>query len=145
MTEKLSASEVIENLDLPPWLNDVPLLHLKRGESFLRAFDPDGQRLSEDLILGDLQINHLRRGDLFLQAELTGNGETVWINTTYLGSNHNYWGGPPLIWESLIAFSNAGDLIRRYAHEAAARAGHRKIILTLIEIGMTLAAPADWP
>ena len=50
------------------------------------------------------------------------------ISTVWLGLNHNFYDGPPLIFESMV-FGGASDGdMRRYATEDEALAGHRRAV-----------------
>jgi hypothetical protein len=61
------------------------------------------------------------------------------VSTVWLGMNHNYGDGPPLIFETMI-FANhdfgAEMYCDRYATEVEARAGH--------EVALTLAGIEHW-
>ena len=51
-----------------------------------------------------------------------------WVSTVWLGLDHNYWGGPPIIFETMV-FDDRNDkaidlYMNRYATEAEALAGH---------------------
>lgn len=55
-----------------------------------------------------------------------------WVSTVWLGLNHRWDDGPPLIFESMLFESEetlGGDLdVARYATEAEARAGHADMV-----------------
>jgi hypothetical protein len=58
-------------------------------------------------------------------------GRDVTVSTVFLGSDHNYWGdGPPLIFESMAFPGDSLDeeQMDRYPTEAAALAGHRRMV-----------------
>ena len=54
-----------------------------------------------------------------------------WVSTVWLGLNHNYGEGPPLIFETMV-FRNHDDLTdldcERYSTEAEAVAGHAAVV-----------------
>jgi len=79
-------------------------------------------------------------------AELRGTDDTYlrvaedtvgdfWVSTVWLGINHQFGSGPPLIFETMIfGAGDRGDLTDecwRYTTEAAARAGHREVVTLL--------------
>lgn len=53
-----------------------------------------------------------------------------WVSTVWLGLNHNWGFGPPLIFESMLFGPNGyGDLdINRYSTETEAKAGHERMV-----------------
>lgn len=59
-----------------------------------------------------------------------------WVSTVWLGIDHNYGDGPPLIFETMVFATSSAvqglgpDLdCRRYSTEAQARAGHDEMVL----------------
>ena len=54
----------------------------------------------------------------------------VWVSTVWLGLNHSYGSGPPLIFETMAfgPHSWAELFVDRYSTEAEALAGHEKIV-----------------
>jgi hypothetical protein len=52
-----------------------------------------------------------------------------WVSTVWLGLNHEYFGGPPLIFET-IWFGSDGEINEqvRYTTEAQAKAGHWDVV-----------------
>ena len=61
----------------------------------------------------------------------THNGETL-ISTVWLGMDHNFGDGPPVIFESMV-FNVDGwqDFQDRYTTEADATAGHERIVAAI--------------
>lgn len=54
------------------------------------------------------------------------------VSTVWLGLDHNYSGGTPLIFETMVfGDSMADELCQRYSTEADALAGHREIVATV--------------
>jgi hypothetical protein len=55
-----------------------------------------------------------------------------WVSTVWLGLNHNYGDGPPLIFETMVFPSKDGPLTEldceRYSTEAEALAGHARLV-----------------
>lgn len=111
-------------------MDETDLSELTRGRYFRR----DGTRihsleewaaLMEDPTYKVVQHTKLR-------------GRRKWVSTVWLGLNHNYSGGPPLIFETMVFglkdlsyFNGRGfpkDLDqKRYVTEAEARAGHAEL------------------
>ena len=56
----------------------------------------------------------------------------TWISTVWLGLDHSFGEGPPLIFETMVfpdsANSAAEEDMERYATEAEARAGHKRMV-----------------
>lgn len=48
----------------------------------------------------------------------------IWISTVWLGLNHNFFDGPPLIFETMIFGGNLDQEMWRYSTVEEARAGH---------------------
>jgi hypothetical protein len=70
------------------------------------------------------------RGDQKRVAETTlPNGR--WVSTVWLGLDHSFGGGPPLIFETMV-FPSQGDMGDldgdRYSTEAEALAGHARLV-----------------
>lgn len=63
---------------------------------------------------------------------------TVRVSTVFLGLDHNFFGGEPILWETMI-FWPEHDLHnwqRRYSSHAAAEQGH-KVACRLVERAVT--------
>jgi hypothetical protein len=73
----------------------------------LRHQDQDYQRIAEDTV-----------GD-------------YWVSTVWLGINHQFGNGPPLIFETMV-FAEDGRALEgecwRYSTEQQAAAGHREVV-----------------
>jgi hypothetical protein len=58
----------------------------------------------------------------------------IWVSTVWLGLDHSFGGGPPLIFESMVFDPGRGEGrwhdvdMDRYTTEAQARAGHRTMV-----------------
>jgi hypothetical protein len=48
------------------------------------------------------------------------------VSTVFLGLDHSFYGGPPLLYESMV-FNSSDDFMRRYATEKEAVEGHEQI------------------
>lgn len=61
-----------------------------------------------------------------LQVAKTKISETIFVSTVYLGSDHGYGGGAPVLWETIV-FVEGGDYeMERYSSHAEAVAGHER-------------------
>lgn len=59
--------------------------------------------------------------------------DDVRVSTVWLGLNHNFNpDGPPLIFETMVFGGDDDGWQDRYSTEAQARAGHTKVVATLI-------------
>lgn len=92
-----------------------------------RYFDRQGKPFS------DLREWERRFGDSAYKrvAEATL-ADGTWVSTVWLGLNHNWGAGPPLIFETMVFPSKDGPFSEqetdRYATEAEALAGHAAIV-----------------
>ena len=60
------------------------------------------------------------------------------VSTVFLGLNHNYWGGPPILWETMV-FGGPLDLeTDRYSSRAEALAGHAEMVARVIRASLKL-------
>jgi hypothetical protein len=75
-----------------------------------------------DLMTWARWFEEIGRGRVVAQSELPGG---VWVSTVFIGIDHQWGDGPPLIFESM-AFDGNGDEIEtdRYSTWDAAEAGH---------------------
>lgn len=58
----------------------------------------------------------------------------LWVSTVWLGMDHSFGGGPPLIFETMVfvVTGEGHDLdCRRYATEAEALAGHEEVVTAI--------------
>ena len=88
-------------------------------------------RQGNPLTLKQWASNFETRGDQKRVAETTlPNGR--WVSTVWLGRNHQYGDGPPLIFETMVFSSKDGPLNEedcdRYSTEAEALAGHAEMV-----------------
>lgn len=51
----------------------------------------------------------------------------VWVSTVFLGLDHNFCGGPPLLYETMI-FEMGDEYQERYATEQEAIEGHERAL-----------------
>jgi len=90
-------------------------------------FDKQGNPLSDYARIENLcrDVDYKR----IAEDTLAENG--LWVSTVWLGLNHNWGDGPPLIFETMVFRSQAEfhDLdCDRYATEAEAREGHTRMV-----------------
>lgn len=52
----------------------------------------------------------------------------VRVSTVFLGLDHNYGLGEPILWETMIFGNNVGDIMCRYRTMNQAREGHRQAV-----------------
>jgi hypothetical protein len=91
-------------------------------------YDREGKLISmwkANELLADYDYKVLKK-DVFVF-----HGSPVEVSTVWLGLNHNWYPGPPLIFETMI-FGGRFDLeAHRYATEAQAREGHAEVLAFL--------------
>lgn len=61
----------------------------------------------------------------------SGFGVYGWVSTVWLGLNHAYDDGPPLIFETMVFGGPMDEYMERYTTEAQAREGHALICILL--------------
>lgn len=91
-----------------------------------RYFDRQGQPIDDIRKWGRLLGNakYKRVAEVML-------ADGTWVSTVWLGLNHNWGAGPPLIFETVVfeSLDGPGDLdMARYATEAEAVSGHALIV-----------------
>jgi hypothetical protein len=132
----------LHDLDIPPVL---PGDHVAEREGDMEWYYPDGALMPErwsQLFRPD-EIGRLKQRH-HLSADLWINDRPVLVSTVWLGLNHQFRQGPPLIFETMI-FADLDwmdQFCRRYATWAAAMNGHTLIVAALTEGGATLVAPS---
>lgn len=80
------------------------------AEAFAKAFEDTKSRRIGETTVGDADVS------------------TIW-----LGLNHQFGHGPPLIFETMIFGGPHDDYCERYSTKEQARAGHQRIVLALQE------------
>lgn len=82
---------------------------LRDSEAWSRLFsDPSYKRVAEDHVTDE-----------------------VWVSTVWLGLNHNWGDGPPMIFETMVFGGPWDEDQWRYSTEEEALAGHRLIVAGL--------------
>lgn len=148
-------ADPFEGLDLPPFLegetvllppDDGPRIFGLPRWQFGLYFDPWGKPFdvpADDDVANVIAVDEIRQSDLdrfMLATSLTWHGFDMIVHTSYLGLNHQYFYGPPLVWETMAFGEPFGwsDLQVRYATEGAARAGHLAVVGALKAHGLVL-------
>lgn len=93
-------------------------------------YDRQGQPLTIEQYMKLISVPQRQREKLKRVAEthLSDRGrDGPWVSTVWLGHNHRYGDGPPLIFESMV-FGLGEELMDRYATEAEALAGHERVV-----------------
>ncbi len=62
-------------------------------------------------------------------ADDADEGTGVRVSTVFLGLDHSFGDGPPLLYETLVFGGPLDGTMRRYATRAEALAGHREMVL----------------
>lgn len=124
----------LNDFDPPILLPDEPVP--PSAESYGPArpmyWDTDGT----PFLVGDREdrirrYGYVIRNKRVAQTMLHRDGVKLWISTVFLGTDHNYWGGPPILWETMIFHDGDGQEQYRYASRAAALHGHRTLVSLL--------------
>ena len=58
--------------------------------------------------------------------------DTVHVSTVFLGLDHNYGDGPPILWETMIFGGENGEYQERYSSHSDAVAGHNKAVSAVL-------------
>lgn len=96
-------------------------------------FDKQGNPIdiaTADRLLGDHEYSRVAL------TEVTSGADTSvkWrISTVWLGTNHQWGDGPPLLFETMVFNGNsaADELMERWSTEEEAKRGHAEIVTTV--------------
>lgn len=103
------------------------------------AYDPDGKLLTTDSFeAANMMVDWELRRDHHFLTSLTYQDKSFEISTVWLALNHNYLGGPPLVWETMAQSDDWLNFQARYSTTAAALNGHLTIVSVLLGGGMHL-------
>lgn len=70
-------------------------------------------------------------------------GQEIYVSTVFLGTNHQFGDGPPVLWETMVWVGDEHlDFCWRYTSREAAIAGHARVVLDLGGIALDEPAPA---
>lgn len=70
---------------------------------------------------------HAGKAKILVQEDV-GN---AWVSTVFLGLDHNWGEGPPLVFETMVFRDGNGDDCQRYSTWLQAMEGHRKVCASL--------------
>ena len=59
--------------------------------------------------------------------------KTIHVSTVFLGLDHQFGDGPPILWETLVFGGVLDGEMRRYSSRAAAAAGHQDMCRRVVE------------
>lgn len=136
---------VLDELELPTFLAGDEIVWFERGErGEAYFFDPFGKPFPGEVNEQARAFEEARyNGENQLVTSLWWNQIPVEVSTVYLGANHNFWGGAPIVWETMIfaGLDRAGVWQFRYCTRTAAFAAHPMIIESLLAHGFVYADP----
>lgn len=133
----MSGNDLVRLDELPAYLNGevVPATSYPA-----RCYTPDLQLIEDDdATAWEMVWAWKQSGEHHFQTTLQHKQRLIWVSTVYLGLNHNHFGGPPLIWETMgTSDGDWLDFMTRYCTREAAMSAHRKILRWLIEAGCVI-------
>jgi hypothetical protein len=97
----------------------------------------DGQPISRDEFVKLWRLRQVARGQANHGESLPEDDPSrigsdrvgdAWISTVWLGIDHGYGHGPPIIFETMIFGGRDDGFQARYATKEAALAGHRRVV-----------------
>jgi hypothetical protein len=135
-------NDLIRLDELPAYL---PGEVVPASSEHLRCYLPDMTLIEDDFVAGYSLVWAIKdSGEHHFQTSLTYKQRMLFVSTVYLGINHNFDGGPPLIWETMATSDGDWlDFMARYVTREAAMSAHRKILRWLIEAGCTITGSTD--
>lgn len=91
--------------------------------------DPDGTvRLAKDIQEWSAAFKDRRSH----QSLITLEHDQVRVSTVFLGLNHNFYGGPPLLYETMVFGGDLDQECRRYHTREEAMKGHEEMVQEVI-------------
>lgn len=102
-------------------------------------YDRDGAVIDDEQrawrLMGDMDYKRVARTSVMDGADPS---KAFDVSTVWLGLDHAFSGGPPLIFETMVfAAGSSSDLeCERYATEAQAREGHTAMVVS-VSAGLT--------
>lgn len=99
-------------------------------------FDRDGNPLPGTLREQTLEWARLRSDHDYCvighEDVLLPSGRAVWVSTVWLGLDHSFGFGPPVVFETMIFENGMADIYcQRYATATDAEQGHRSLVQML--------------
>ena len=97
-------------------------------------YNRDGQAidvLTANRLLGDPDY---KRVELTEVASVTDSSERYLVSTVWLGLDHSFTGGNPVLFETMVFLNGdtaSDEWARRYNTEAEAKAGHAEIVTVI--------------
>jgi hypothetical protein len=88
-----------------------------------RYYDRDGTEIT-----ADEWTAKRRQTDEYRRVAVTTVDDKMTVSTVWLGLDHNWGGGPPLIFETLVFDGPMDGEMARYSTEAEAVAGHEAMV-----------------
>lgn len=137
MSELSPLSGLLDGPELPTFM---PGETVPSESTPLAYYDMDGQFVTDDPVEGHKRWMAIRSdgGGHFVSA-LSYKDFSVDISTAFLPTNHNWWHGPPLVWETMMTGNGEwSDWQYRYCTRAAALNGHKLITMKFLEAGFRL-------
>ena len=135
----------LDELDLASYLPGEDVLILEDGERWGRdaiIFDLNGHPLPGDIVEQARAFEELRRnGENHFVTSMWWQDTPLEVSTVYLGVNHQYFDGPPLVWETMLfgGLDRKGKWQCRYTTRAAAFTAHQAVVECLLSLGLVLA------
>lgn len=74
------------------------------------------------------QIPYLLHRHPDLEEAIVKGDWRVMVSTVFLGLDHNWWKGDPILWETMTFFGPLHEDQRRYSSKEAALAGHEEAL-----------------
>lgn len=93
-------------------------------KNFQWYYDRQGRPISMEQWSADFALDR--------HLAVTGLGALGEVSTVFLGLNHNYGDGPPLIFETMIFGGPMDQYQDRYSTEEEAMAGHNFAVMALM-------------
>lgn len=92
-----------------------------------RCYDPDGNPINTTQ-WSIMMRDHQRVASNIVNHDPLHEGGSVTVSTVWLGLDHQYGDGPPLIFETMIFGGEHDGYQERYSTKEQALAGHAKAV-----------------
>jgi hypothetical protein len=67
--------------------------------------------------------------------------DDVRVSTVFLGLDHSFWDGPPILFETMVFINGSGDEMERYSTWDEAVRGHENMVNKIFKATPILALP----
>jgi hypothetical protein len=108
----------------------------RRGPGLYILNDAGNPVATDDVLVWGRFMSRAKRA---VAQEMIGD---VRVSTVFLGLDHQYGDGPPILWETMVFWPDeGGDECRRYSSLADAKAGHEAVVARIegvVEAGLGL-------